>query len=72
MAPIAAVIPPPTVVAVSAPVIPQEVKVAKTEPAATFPMAAWVAAARLPAATPAVPKPNNLPLTRQMRISYHL
>ena len=60
MAPIVAVIPPPVAVAVNAPVIPQEVKVAKIEPAATFPMAAWVAAARLPAAIPAVPKPNNV------------
>lgn len=59
-APIAAVTPPPAAVAVSTPVIPQEVNVENIEPAATFPMAACVAAAKLPAATPAVPKPNNV------------
>ena len=59
-APMAAVIPPPTVVVISVPVIPREVSVENKEPAATFPIVAWAAAARLPAATPAVPKPNKV------------
>ena len=58
--PMAAVIPPPVAVVVRAPVIPQEVNVEKRDPAATFPIVACVAAARLPAATPAAPNPNNV------------
>ena len=53
-------IPPPMAVPARAPVIPKEVKVANTEPAATFPIAAWVAAAAVPATTPAVPNPKRV------------
>ena len=35
--------------------------VAKRDPAATLPIAAWAAAAALPATTPAVPKPSKVP-----------
>ena len=59
-APNAVVIPPPIAVPASIPCILRDVIVANMEPAATFPIAAWVAAAAVPATTPAVPKPNRV------------
>jgi hypothetical protein len=45
------------------PVAPKDVKVAKSDPAATFPIAAWVAAAADPAAIPEVENPASVAAT---------
>ena len=47
-------------IVVKVPVIPKEVIVAKVLPAVTAPIELCIAAAALPAAIPAVPKPNTI------------